>query len=209
MSNLFRPVTTAHRTVSCVFPTAACSISCMSAEEVQGLTLKPSGLRLGPCNRSRARAVTVWHHDSGILSKILFPPATWLCCFVPTFLTLYSLFPLSMCGLGSFAVHVQPIFFFFKATFLSNTQMTQFQGPKPTDLSGLESKNWLEAVWEVDGSDEIRKHTAVQNTDGRASNLFLIHYFIWHSRKRVFCYSAITTVWVRCPEERLPSFSFH
>lgn len=43
-------------------------LSFLSAEEVQGVTWRPSGL--GPCNQARAGAVTVWHC---VLSKNISP----------------------------------------------------------------------------------------------------------------------------------------
>lgn len=120
---LFRPVTAANLTDSCALSTSPSPF--LSTEELQGVTLRPSGLRLGhgPHNQTRAGAVTVWLCDPAAPSKNTpTPPCNGTALFSPDLSTrhsphphphwlLHPFLPLPVCGPGSFAARVQPGFF--------------------------------------------------------------------------------------------------
>lgn len=123
---LFRPVTAANLTDSCALSTSPSPF--LSTEELQGVTLRPSGLRLGhgPHNQTRAGAVTVWLCDPAAPSKNTPtpPPCNGTALFSPDLSTrhsphphphwlLHPSLPLPVCGPGSFAARVQPGFFSF------------------------------------------------------------------------------------------------
>lgn len=89
----FRPLTAAFLTHSRALSTSPSLF--LSAEEVRAATLRPSGPRLGrgPCNQTRAGAVTVWRCDPAVLSKNISPLAMGLHCSVLTFLPVTPLVP--------------------------------------------------------------------------------------------------------------------
>ena len=81
LSVLFRPVTAASSTVCFTLSTP----SCLSTKEVQGLTLRPSGLCLGPCNQKRGQGQWLSGAATSEYCPKISHAATVLCCSILTF----------------------------------------------------------------------------------------------------------------------------
>ena len=169
---LFRHGTAAWGPASCDLFTPHPSLrpSFCQQKRCRAVTLRLSGLFFsrGPCNQ-RERRLTVWHCDPDVLSKNI-SPSNGAALFCPDLSThhspqprRYQWLPSSTWAWSRQRCSHNPAFYFF-----FNPRWPNFRAlSRPLGLESIKTSG--SCVREVDGSDEIRKHTHIHTPTHKLS----------------------------------------